>query len=722
LSSWADQPASSGASELEQITVTATKRAESLQDVPASLSAISAVALERQGITQFSDYMGLVPGLSDFSGGAEGHGMVILRGLSTGYYSTSNTSGFYIDDIPFSATSPLSVGTVLTPDPGLVDLDHIEVLNGPQATLYGASTLGGIIKVVTNRPDLTSASGSLRTDGSSVDGGGTGFGLEGVVNLPLIQNTLALRASVFERETPGYMTNTTLNDTNVGDTKREGGRVALRWVPQEDLDIQLSAFLQSLRVNGFVNEYVNPVTLVPVVGPYTFQSQYEPSFHTTYEVYNLSINWTVGSLGKLTDSTSYGAYRDTEVEDYTLYFGPYNAYAPAPVPANAGQPLIFGPTLKKFSDELRFSANRLGNFEWLGGLFFTREQVNYPYVYRNTFPPSLQPIPGPDGVILGSDTPATYKEEAVFADLTYYLIDNVDLTVGGRYSHNEQALVSSTSGFLGSSSVYNLSSSGTDFTYQVALRWRVAPGLNTYARVATSYRPGGPENFPVPGHTTFGPDSLINYEVGLKGVWRDDTLRANLAIYYMDWKDVQLTSDVGEYATVANAGTAFSKGIEFTTQFLPIERFTIGATLAYTDAKFTSVSPGVTAVSGTEAGDRLPFTPQWAGSATADYAWPLNATLNATLGTTFRYQGSKISDYPGDPLNTAVEVPAYRTVDVRTGLGWSRYKMQFRVANVFSERGFDAVVDQRTVSTVNPPAWGTIIPPRTFILSLSATF
>jgi outer membrane receptor protein involved in Fe transport len=144
VSCWAQQAVGAGTTELAEVVVTATKRAEKLQEVPVSVTALSAATLETQGVLEFSDYMTLVPGLSDYSNGAEGHGPVILRGLNTGYYQTSNTVGFYIVDIPFSAVSPLSVGTDLTPDPGLVDIDHIEVLNGPQATLYGATTLGGL--------------------------------------------------------------------------------------------------------------------------------------------------------------------------------------------------------------------------------------------------------------------------------------------------------------------------------------------------------------------------------------------------------------------------------------------------------------------------------------------------------------------------------------------------------------------------------------------------
>jgi outer membrane receptor protein involved in Fe transport len=611
---------------------------------------------------------------------------------------------------------------------GLVDIDHIEVLKGPQGTLYGASTLGGLIKMVTTAPDLHSTSGSVRTEGSSVQGGGLGFGLEGILNLPIIPGYLAVRASVFEREAPGYMTNTTLDTTDRGGGKKQGGRITFRWVPQENLDIRLSAFLQGLRVDGWDNEFINLQTLAPLAGNYTYQAPYEPTFHTTYEVYNLSINYTAGSIGKLTNSTSYNAYADHEFVDFTPYAAAVlNPYAPSPVPANAKTLLFWGPTLKKLTDELRFSSNRIGPFEGLAGLYLTREQSTFANTLVNAIPPSDQPIPGPSGLVQYSSLPTTYKEYAAFADLTYYLREGVDLTVGGRYSHNEQDEEVGSTGFTGSGYFDSVRTSGTDLTYQVALRWHPIEELNTYARVATGYRPGGAQSAQgIPGDTSFRPDTDTTYEVGLKGLWLDNTLRTNLAFYYTDWKDIQITSLPpngleGDYV-ISNAGKAAVKGVEFETQFVPINRLTLGATLAYTDSKLLSISQDASAATGAQAGDSLPYTPKWGGSATADYVKPLNADLNATVGATYRYQGSKISDYPADPNNTGVAIPAYRTLDLRAGLGWSRYKAQLRVANVFSERGFDTVADQRYSPTVNAPAWAVIIPPRTFIVAFSAAF
>lgn len=708
--------------QLNEVVVTATKRTQNLQDVPGSVTALSANALHNQGVTDFTEYMTLVPSLSDFSGGSEGHGAVILRGLNTGYFQTSNTVGFYIDGIPFSATSPLSVGTLLTPDPDLSDIKRIEVLRGPQATLYGASALGGLIKIVTRKPDLSEYSGELRTSASSVDHGSSGYGVLGIANLPIIPGKMAVRFDVFDRDTPGYMTNVALGTRDRGVSRKQGGRIALRWAPAGDLDLQLNVLLQSLSQDGWNYEFVDLKTLRPISGPYTYATTIEPKFHTTYEVYNFTAKYKVGSIGTLTNSASYASYRDHEIEDFSPFYGFLNAYAPVPAPNNAVQPLFFGPTLDKLTDELRFAARRIGAMEWLEGLFFTREQVNYPVRLTNIVPPSLAPIPGPDGLLIGVNSPSTYKEEAAYADVTYYFNDAWNLTLGGRYSHNQQTVNASNLGFANSGLTILGSTSGADFSYLGALRWKPAPGVNTYVQVASAYRPGGPELNPQPGYRSFKPDSLVNYETGVKADWFRRRLRTNLDVYYMDWKDVQMSFLDSGLDVISNGGKATSKGVEFEAEALPVNRLRLRLSVAYTDAKLNEVSAGITQATGAVAGNSLPYTPKWSGSLTADYAQPISSQAALTLGATLGYQGTKWSDYPGDPNNTGVLIPAYRTVDLRTGVDWQRYSVQLRVANVFNERGLDTVLDQRIVPGSDVPAWAAIIPPRTITVSLAARF
>jgi outer membrane receptor protein involved in Fe transport len=709
--------------ELEEVIVTAEKRSENVMNVPASLTVLSAANLQNQGVVNFSEYMTLVTSLSDFNAGAEGHGAIILRALNTGYFQYSNTVGYYIDDTPFSATSPLSYGTLLTLDPDLTDIDHLEVLKGPQATLYGASTLGGLIKVVTKQPDLNSDSGEARLDGSTIDGGGSGYGMVGIANVVLIPGELALRVSGFDRDNPGYMTNVQLGTKDRNVSRKEGGRISLRWVPTENLDIRVSALLQSLFVDGWNYEFVNLQTLAPIRGSYTYFANYDPAFHTTYAVYNATINYRVGSIGTLTNSTSYASYSDHELEDVSQSYGTYfNSYSPVPVPAGAAQPEFYSPSLNKFTEELRFTSQRLGAFEGLGGLFYTNEQIGYNEYVLNAIPPSLTPIPGVAGNILSLVSPADYKEEAAFADLTYYLADALDLTLGGRYSHNRQEVTSYYGGFAAVAGAIPNSSSDTDFTYLAALRWRPMSGLDTYARIASSYRPGGPQLTPVPGYPlTFKPDSLVNYEVGLKGDWLDHRLRTSLAVYDMDWKDVQMSSNIDGYLLISNGAKATVKGVEFEAELIPVEHLTLGLNVAYTDAKLDSVSAPVTAETGAVAGDSLPFTPTWAASAIADYVQPLGGTLAADYGLTYRYQGAKWSDYPEDPFNTGVVIPHYDTLDVRAGLNWSRYQVQARVANLFNSHGIDTIVDYR-IQNIPLPAWAAIIPPRTYALSFVVSF
>jgi outer membrane receptor protein involved in Fe transport len=213
----------------------------------------------------------------------------------------------------------------------------------------------------------------------------------------------------------------------------------------------------------------------------------------------------------------------------------------------------------------------------------------------------------------------------------------------------------------------------------------------------------------------------VNYEVGLKGSWWDGALTSNLALYYMDWKNVQLEYLDDGLDEITNGGRAVSKGSELELKYAPIRNLVFDGSVAYTNAKLTNVSAGVSAATGAVAGDSLPFTPEWSSALTADYSFPINTRVAGSLGATFRYQGSKWSDFPADPYNTGVKVPSYDTVSLRAGTHWDRYKVQLRVDNLLNEHGIDTLVVQR-IDTQNLPAWATIIQPRTLVLSLAAEF
>ncbi len=325
--------------DLDEVVVSAQRTGnQTLQETPISISVLSGSDLQMNGVSQFSDYVNLVPGLSDIGYGTPGHTVTILRGLTTGSQQSASTVGYYLDETPFVQSSAVGYGGLLTPDPDLGDIERLEVLKGPQSTLYGASALGGVIRAVSKQADLKSWDFSARADGLSVQDGGTGFAVRGVVNIPVIDDKVAVRVSAFDRRDPGFIRNTTLNSTNTNVADVSGGRVVLRVVPAENVDLELSTLLQNIRSYGFANEYVDRLSLQPIAGDLTNFAAFNPSLDTKYRVSNLTATIHTG-WGTLINSSSYATVRDDENYDYTPYFTPFSQQAGITPAAGLGSPV-----------------------------------------------------------------------------------------------------------------------------------------------------------------------------------------------------------------------------------------------------------------------------------------------------------------------------------------------------------------------------------------------
>jgi iron complex outermembrane recepter protein len=569
---------------LTEIIVTAQKRAENIQDVPAAITAITGESIQQQGITQFSDYMALVPSLEQNSNGAPGHGTVLLRGLSTGSQQTAATVAYLIDDVPFTASGSQAIAALITPDPDLSDIERIEVLKGPQGTLYGASSIGGLIKIVSKSPDLQNFSGSVRVDGSTVDDGGTGYGVRTTINVPLISDIMAVRLTAFDRQDPGFMKNvaTGANDTNKADVS--GGRLTLRIQPDPDWTIDITGFTQEIHSYGVAAVDSNPVTLQPLYCDRCYDLPVNTTFQTQYHIGSAVVNWS-SKAGTLTNSLSYADYDDLQTFDDGRSYNIVNSLDGVSVPP--GNTVIFfnHPATHKFTEELRFASRRWNNFEALIGTFFTHEANTYNNLLINTVPPILTPIPGAAGNFLTANESSTYKELAGFADLTYYLTSTVDMTIGARRSHHTEDANLEESGILNGSvtTTSYVPSADSSTTYLATLRYRPTADLDTYARIASGYRPGGPVIPPIPGEaTTFKPDTVTNYELGAKARWLEGRLTTDIAVYYIDWKDIQLNELVEGITVQGNGGTATVKGVEFDSQYIPVRGLTLALTAAYT--------------------------------------------------------------------------------------------------------------------------------------------
>jgi iron complex outermembrane recepter protein len=710
---------------MQEIVVTAQKRTEKLVNVPSSIAVLSSSTLKTQGINGFNDYQTLVPGLASFSQGGSGFGTVILRGMSTGYAQLSNTVAYYVDDTPYSLSSPLASASLVTPDPDLADVDRLEVLEGPQSTLYGASSLGGLVKISLKRPDLTKTTAEVDAEGTAVDGGGLGYGGTAVLNIPIINDKLAIRLNAYDRSTPGYMSNVDTGQNNLGGSHREGGRIALRWKPIDGLDIQINATKQHSTTNGWTLEFVNPVTLAPIYGYDKYATHLEAWYRSDVETYSASINYDIAGLGTITSATSFNHFKGAYDNDWTGTYAPSSSLAPVqPVPADAAVSNLSYFDFKKTSQELRLTTKRLGNFEGIVGGYFTYESVQGSEPITNVA--QSQPIPPADVNVFYITPTPTYREFSGFINLTYHFHNVVDITGGLRYSTNNQTFHTCQSGYLVENGCFYNTSSDHSFTYLGSVIWHLTQATNVYARIATAYRPGGPQeaaaaNVP----TSFGPDSVTNYEVGLKGSWLDNHVRANLALFTMDWNHVQLTylDPVSTLTFVMNAGKARVNGVELQASLVPVDGLTLTANGAYNDGKLTQVAPEVTAATGAVAGNRLPYTSPVSGSITADYEHPLRQGLTASFGATWRYQGDKHTDYPGDAYNTDAMIPAFNTTDLRAGLHWTNYDIGFRIGNLFNSHGITSAVNWRSVAGDNSvPTWANVIMPRNFTLSFKARY
>jgi iron complex outermembrane receptor protein len=701
---------------LSEIVVTATKRAESIQHVPTAMTAISGADIKQQGISQFSDYVQLVPGLAQNSTGAAGHGQVILRGLSTGNSQGSSTVAFLVDDVPFTANTSAGDSALITPDPDLADVERIEVLKGPQGTLYGASALGGIIKIVSKQPNTQQFSAEVHGNLATTEHGGEGGGVRGSLNLPLVSDLAALRVSAFQRNDPGFMTNVETGSTNVNRNRVYGGKALLKITPTSDLSILFTGLVQNQHSNAGALVDTHSDTLQPRYCRYCYAAAEGWIFDTQYRLAGMTLDWT-NQLGTLTNVLSYARYSDSQTTQ-NLAFGFVNSRFP--VPAGTAAIATPSPSMDKLTEELRFTFNRVGNFEPLAGVYFTNEHSGYDVALTNRNPVTLQPVAAPFDNLLNVNTTPNYKEYAAFTNLTYYFLPSLDLTLGGRLSHDRQAAITDSIGlFIGTPKHVAFNSTENPVTYLATLRYRVTNDIDTYARFATGYRPGGPVLTAGPDiPPSFAPDKTKNYEVGVKSRALEGRLTANFDLYYIIWNNIQLNEIVDGLTITGNGGKATSKGAELEIGYVPVRNLTTRLSAAYGHAYSDVAVPAV----GAQAGDTLPFAPRLTTAALADYSFHIAGNLSGNVGATYSYQGWRPTAFSRDKLNVNFNLPGYGTLDLRSGLDWNRYGLELRVNNATGKYAYVTSSVMNLFPGQGSPSQSVVLTPRTYLLEFNAKF
>lgn len=698
---------------LEEVVVTAQKRVENPQNVPVSISVLGAKEFQDLHATQLSDIAGYVPGFQVDSGGSPGQTSLSLRG--TAPIGPGQSVGSYIDDTPVGSSSFYARGVAFALDLLPYDIDRLEILRGPQGTLYGASTIGGLVKYVTRAPDLSNFEVRAGADVFGVsDAANPGAGGRFAVNAPVVDGKVAIRASYAYEKTPGYIDNPGLGIENQNRYRQAGGRVALLWQMNDAVSLRLSGMWQTVNSDNNATEVFSlPPSLAPLDGGRTNNNVLAEPFSKDLAYYAATLNWDLG-WADFVSATSFSDTTTHQVADATATYGiVFDLFAGIP---NGESAFILDLNLKKWTQELRLTSHAGDRIEWLVGGFFTNEVSTNHQLVTGQFPGGA-PIPGLNP-LADISIPTTYKEYALFGDLTYKFTSRFDVTAGGRWAKNDQAFnqISAGGPLVAAGQAPSTSSQGI-WTYMLSPRYHVNEDTMVYGRIANGYRPGGP-NVPLPGAPRqVNADSLVNYEVGLKTQFDDRRALVDLALFYIKWSDIQLAVINGGVSYLSNAGSAQTHGIELTTAYLPVEQLRLGLTAAYTDAALTAdvPSPGTG-----KDGDQLPRIPKFSGAATADYSFPLRGAWTGSIGAGYRYVTSRLSDLESSP--TAVIAKAYGALDLNAAASIDKWTIRLYARNVTDKH---AVLSNGLVSNaLNQPQFVQAIPvePRTVGLAVDVKF
>ncbi len=715
-----DTRAASNSAQVQTVVVTAQKRSEREQDVPISMTAVDTSNMTAQGQVKLADFFAEIPGVSFVQSSMSS--AVTMRGIGTqAGIGVRPTSGTTIDDVPYGS----STNTGVIPDLDPSDLERIEVLRGPQGTLYGVSSMGGLLKYVTLDPDTCCVAAHVEMNGSDVAHGGMGYGVRASGNLP-VTNNFALRGSIFKREDAGYVKN--VEDGRTNNDFVQGGRVAALWKLTNKVTIRASAMIQDTSLDG--SSTVDTTRqLQPIEGQYLHDrvagaDGYKgvTRFYTTKVTADL--DWAT-----LDSISGYSQSRMFAVQDvgYTTIgvLAPHFAQAFGFASANPSAIIDNGYNTTKFSQEFRLSSSGDTRLRWQVGAFYTREGVDSTQNFYIADKPTGAVFTGvPLLVDLGSNS---YKEGAVFADTSYNFTDRFDVQVGGRYAENRLADNSYAAGALQATSSSTDSSKDHDFTYLFTPRYKLSENAMTYLRVASGYRAGGANGVASAGvPASYKSDQLVSYELGLKGQFLDRKLGLDAAVYRINWSDIQIGQvDLTKGSSyTSNAGNAISQGLELSGTFKPTADWKLTANYAFTDAKLTQDIPGY--VQGSTAygksGDRLPYAARNGASASVTRYVGLENGLQTFIGGNATYVGSRYMEFTQSATLPRIFVPSYTTFDLNAGVQGKQWSLTFYVRNLTDEKGYTNVNRRASSTTTDNSATtfgATLIQPRTVGLTTS---
>ena len=725
---------------LEEITVTAQKRVENLQDVPVSIQAFNTARLEELNIGDFDDYAKFLPSVSFQKVGSPSFEHTYMRGVSSGgdgNHSGSQPSvGMYLDEQPVTTIDGnLNIH--------LYDIERVEALAGPQGTLYGASSQAGTIRIISNKPDPSGFKAGYDVDLNKVDHGGTGYDIEAFVNLPL-SNTAAVRLVGWDEHDAGYISNVhgavtfptsgivfdnsalVKKDYNTVETK--GGRGALKLELNDSWTILPT-------IMGQVQQTDGDFAYNPAVGDLQVQHYFPDYVHDSWTQSALTVEGKIGNF----DLTYAGAYliRNThEQSDYTDYSLYYDSAYGKDFVDNAGnlinpaQTIIGTDHYSKYSHELRISSPKDNRLRFVGGLFLERQvhEILQDYLVNNgdalgSVAPNDLSVPGWPGTLWLTDQERVDRDKAVFGELTFDITDHLSASAGLRhftYDNSLQGFYGFNANFLASEgtgtcfkpfvpfhgapcSDLDRGTSGSGNSPKLNLTYKFDPDRMIYATYSKGFRPGGVNRNGGGTIAPYQPDYLKNYEIGWKTSWFDNRLRFNGAVFREDWSNFQFSYlGANSLTIITNAGQARIDGLETDLEFAATQSLTLTGGFSLLDAKLTQTFCGIPTVCSAPgfdpstyeqyapAGTRLPVTPRFKGNITARYTFPVGSYKGDIQGSAV-YVGERTSDLRTLAANALGDEPSYTVFDFSAGIQMNSFHYSVYLNNAFDKR---AVLDR----------------------------
>jgi len=689
--------ASDGSYTLNEIVVTATRRSERLQDVPISITAFSQEDLTQKGIVGLEGIARETPG-AVLNNGSDNNFRLTARGISTNGYSAGlqTTTTIYLDELPIS-----TIGNTVTLNPNLYDVERVEFLRGPQGTLFGSGSLSGALRILTHSPDLAHYDASALVDiGDTPDVSAIRQRYDAMLNIPLVVDTLGLRVVGFYRNEDGYIDNVGTHVKNSNSLIDSGGRAILLWQPTDRLSVRL--------LGSYEDSDPKDASLInPLLGNRKRYSTTPDLYTSITEIYNATLGYKF-DFANLTSSSTYSYSNNRFDVDLAGTF------------ADAIPFYLLDPfQVKTFVQETRLVSNTSGPFDWVVGGFYLHRDSGLQTVERSS--PQFLAARGitglpADATFLTAPSDTRTYELAGFGDLTYHLTGKLSITGGVRYGRyggtqdnfagtSSPYFVYALSGIAGPLVLAPVAASTTHFpsagkaSWKASVTYEPTRNLTEYVTVSTGYRTPvynafagsvstvNPKDLIIPAGA--GSDNLTNYEVGLKGRWLEGRLTADVAAYYIDWRNIQVQanrpSDSIQFAT--NVGRAASEGLEAEVTVAPVHGLELGLNGSLNEAKVTELSPEEAVISGAVKNARL-ASPQVQGSLFGTDNYRLTRAITGFSSFQIEHVGSFPNGFPNTPGTQGKPGPlyahtdSYTYVNLETGIGFGKTNATLYVENL----------------------------------------